>query len=216
MNFAELSRRIENLIRFGTIAEIDHGARRVRVQSGKLLTEWLKWQTDRAGSTRSWNPPTLGEQVMILSPSGELGNGIVLPSIYSDTFDSVSSDPTLHIVEYPDGARIAYNHATGALSSTGIKTALVQASDSVTLDTPMTHITGNVQVDGDVHVNGDTSIDGNLSYGNGLSGTGGSNGNVIAGSLTQTGGQLSSNGIVLDTHTHSGVQLGSGNTGAPQ
>lgn len=35
------------------------------------------------------------------------------------------------------------------------------------------------------------------------------------GKLTQSNGNLSSNGVVLHTHTHGGVQPGSGSTGAP-
>lgn len=38
---------------------------------------------------------------------------------------------------------------------------------------------------------------------------------TIAGSVAQSGGPLTSNGITLDTHTHSGVQAGASNTGSP-
>ncbi|WP_331275291.1 MULTISPECIES: hypothetical protein [Pseudomonas] len=50
-DIAALSRLIENLIRPGTIAVVDHGSlldtrhARVRVQSGELLTGWLPWPT---------------------------------------------------------------------------------------------------------------------------------------------------------------------------
>ncbi|HCE7062829.1 phage baseplate assembly protein V, partial [Pseudomonas aeruginosa] len=40
-DFATLSRLIENLIRLGTIAAVDHAAQRVRVLTGDLLTGWL-------------------------------------------------------------------------------------------------------------------------------------------------------------------------------
>lgn len=207
---AELNRRIENLIRIGTIAEVDHVAHRVRVESGELLTDWLKWRTGRAGTTRSWSPPTIGEQVMILSPSGELGNGIVLPSIFSDAHDAPSDSPTEHVMLFPDGARIAYDHASGALTATGIQTATIQAAVSATLDTPLTHCTG------DLHVNGTATIDDLLTYGNGIAGTGGANDNIITGNFAQTDGTLSSNGIVLDAHVHTGVLPGGGTSGGPQ
>ena len=60
------------------------------------------------------------------------------------------------------------------------------------------------------------TVQGLLTYQAGLAGTGGGAGTVISGSITQTGGTLSSNGIVLATHTHTGVQPGGGNTGGPQ
>lgn len=38
---------------------------------------------------------------------------------------------------------------------------------------------------------------------------------LISGAVSQSGGSLSSNGVVLASHTHGGVATGSGNTGAP-
>lgn len=183
------------MIRIGSIEQIDYAAKRVRVRSGKVLTNWLNWRTARAGTTKTWEPPSLGEQVMILSPSGVLENGIVMPSIYCEQFDAPSSNPDLHLTRYPDGAEISYNHATGALIATGIKTATVVASTSVTLDTPLTKVTGELEVDG------------MITYHNGMTGDAGGAANSITinGNLIHTGGQLSSNGIVLHTHTHPGV-----------
>lgn len=201
---ADLARRVANMIRAGRIAEVDHAGPRVRVQSGDILTGWLPWQTHRAGNTRTWNPPTVGEQVMILSPSGEPAAGMVIPAFYCQDHPAPSSSQDTHVTEYPDGATISYNHASGALAASGIQTGTIQAAVSVTLDTPLTHCTGKLTVD-DL-----------LSYGNGIAGTGGSNNNTITGDLTHSGGSLSSNGIVLDTHTHTGVQPGGGSTGGPQ
>ncbi|TBL48945.1 phage baseplate assembly protein V [Obesumbacterium proteus] len=38
---------------------------------------------------------------------------------------------------------------------------------------------------------------------------------VIKGKVTQTGGDMSSNGVVVHTHVHSGVKSGGSNTGGP-
>lgn len=203
MEYAELSSRLENIIRFGTVAAINHATQRVRIDTGGNLTGWLQWRTARAGTTRTWEPPTVGEQVVILSPSGVLENGIVLPGLYSDTYDAPSASPDEHVTHYPDGAVVSYNHSTGALVASGIQTATIQAAISITLDTPLTHCTGKLTVE-DL-----------LTYHNGLAGTGGSNANTITGHLTHTTGNLSSNGKVLHTHTHSGVQSGGANTGQP-
>ena len=197
MDLTELSRRLENLIRIGTIAAVNHAAAKCRVKTGGITTGWMPWFAHRAGTTRDWDPPTIGEQVMVFSPSGELAGGIALIGIYSSGNTSPSSDADEHVVDYPDGARISYNHATGALVATGIQTAIVQSALSITLDTPYTHVTGTLE------------IDGLLTYHDGISGEGGGNGNVVNGSFIQSGGVLSSNDIVLHTHTHPG-------TGGPQ
>lgn len=211
MDLAELSRRLENLIRIGTVLEVDHDAVRCRVKSGKLETEWLRWHTPRAGATLTWDPPTVGEQAMVLSPSGELANGLVFYGFNCDAHPAPSSSPVKHVVVLPDGATFSYDHAASSLDITGITTATVDAGASITLvagekitlDTPLTHCTGKL------------TADGLLTYGNGINGTGGENKNSISGDFTHAGGSLSSNGIVLDGHHHSGVLPGGGETGDP-
>jgi phage baseplate assembly protein V len=225
---ADISRRLESLIRTGTIAEVDLAGPRVRVASGGLTTNWLPWLELRAGATRTWNPPTPGEQVVLLCPSGEPGTGIVLGALESTAHPVPDSSPSTHVTLYPDGARISYDHASGALTATGIKTGMVQASQKVTVDVPETEITGNVTIDGDLLVKGKGTITQLLSYLAGLSGKAGAGGgSVIQGPITQTGGSLSTDGgvkaagdvtagaISLQGHTHAEHGTGGGITGAP-
>lgn len=203
MDLAELSRRLENVIRFGTILEVDHASTRCRVKSGKLDTNWLRWFEARAGETKTWNPPTVGEQCVIFSPSGEVENGMVFYGAPSDVIDTPSHDPVKHIVKLPDGATFTYDHAASHLEITGIKTATICASDSITNDTPLTHCTGRLTVD-DL-----------LTYGNGIAGTGGDWGNVITGNFFHTEGVLNSNGIVVHDHGHENVMVGGDVSGKP-
>lgn len=93
-------------------------------------------------------------------------------------------------------------HATGPVQVVADGGATVQAP-TVTLDSPVTHCTGTL------------TVDGLLTYKAGMSGIGGGAGTTITGTITQTGGNLSSNGVVLSTHTHGGVQRGGSNTDAP-
>ena len=155
-DLADLRRLIENIVRYGTIAEIDYDEKRVRVHTGGddenspgNTTDWIQWNAD-AGETKEWNPPSLGEQVTILSPGGIISGGTVFRGKYSDIFPSPSSNPTLHKRQYPDGAVVEYDHGSHNLkailpggSSTRIKTDLfvVDAQDSVFM--------GNVLVYGD-------------------------------------------------------------------
>ncbi|PJC98607.1 hypothetical protein GQ37_009600 [Janthinobacterium sp. BJB1] len=92
-DLSDLLRLLQNLIRLGTIAEVK-GAK-ARVQLGPtLITEWLNWATPRAGSTRTWSAPTVGEQVIVFSPGGDLTRGVILPALYSQEFDAPESSPT--------------------------------------------------------------------------------------------------------------------------
>ncbi|MGC0152675.1 phage baseplate assembly protein V [Chromobacterium vaccinii] len=221
-NFADLSRRIESLIRLGTIAEVDHAARRVRVQSGGLTSNWLPWCARRAGQTRDWDPPTVNEQVVLLCPSGDPAGGVALLALYSDQFDAPSSSPDETLRVYPDGARVLYNHVTGALSASGIKTATMQAAERVTLNVPETLITGNVIISGRLTVLGDVlaraaaTVSGLFSYLAGMAGQGGAGGasTTITGNITHAAGTLSSNGVSLHGHRHPDSH--GGETGTPK
>lgn len=111
MDLQELSRRVANLIRIGTILAVDHAAVRVRVKIGKLDSKWLPWLEQRAGETTTWNPPTVGEQCIVFSPSGELAGGIVLVGLDSGSLQPPSHAAAEHTTRYPDGALVEYDHA---------------------------------------------------------------------------------------------------------
>lgn len=70
-----------------------------------------------------------------------------------------------------------------------------------TLDCPQTILTGHLYVGGNMVVAGIGSGDGGAMR--------------IEGGLTNVGGNIVSDGVVLDTHVHTGVEPGDGNTGGP-
>lgn len=183
---ADLARRVANMIRVGRIAVVDHVAQRVRVDSAEMLTTWLPWQTHRAGATRTWSPPTVGEQVMILSPSGDLAAGIVIPALYCDDHPAPDLSPTTHLVEFADGARISYDTATRALDITGVATVRVVSAESITLDTPQATFTGGV------------TVEGVLAYQSGLRGTGGAGASAIIDGDIQAIGDIRATGSISD------------------
>jgi len=138
-DLAALTRLLENLIRLGTIAAVDHGdpaqqkPPRVRVQTGALLTGWLPWLTPRAGADREWNPPTVGEQVLLLSPSGQLANGVAITGLFSDLIPANGDRAALHRSSYRDGAVIEYDSAAHALTASIPGTADITTSGDITL-----------------------------------------------------------------------------------
>jgi len=136
---ADLLRRFETLIRIGSVFEVQHGnPPRVRVRSGAgpsaIETTWLPWLTSRAGETRTWEPPTVGEQVVVLCPGGEPTLGVALCSLNSDGIPPPDDSPTTHVTQYPDGARVSYDHAASHLKISGIKTLKVVASEKELID----------------------------------------------------------------------------------
>src|SRR5690606_31592803 len=110
----------------------------------------------------SWRP-TVGEQVMLLSLSGDLANAYVLPAIYQNAMPEPDDHPTRDRTLYPDGAVIEYDPETSALRAVGINTALVQAAEHVTVDCPETTCTGNVTIEGNALVKGVLTYQGGLN-----------------------------------------------------
>lgn len=190
---AELFRLISNLIRVGTVAEVDLLARpaKVRVKTGALTTDWLQFAALRAGTSTTWDPPTQGEQVIVFCPGGDTAAGIVVTGLNSDAIPSPSSSESEHVRAYPDGARIAYDHAAGSLTATGIKTLNAEASNSAVLKCP------------EITLDGKVTVTGLFTYQAGMAGTNGKgNATTIEGEITHRSGDLSSNGVVVHKHKH--------------
>ncbi|HCL2948815.1 TPA: phage baseplate assembly protein V [Pseudomonas aeruginosa 059A] len=138
---AELARLIENLVRLGTIADVDVAKARVRVKSGDITTAWLPWMALRAGTSKEWDPPTEGEQVLLFSPSGQLTQGVALVGLFSEANPANGNLANLHRRTYPDGAVIEYDSAAKHLRATLPGTAEVIAAGDISLNSG-----GNIQI----------------------------------------------------------------------
>lgn len=109
-------RRMENSIRFGRVTQVDHKSKRVRLQVGELETDWIPWATARAGQDRTWWPPEIGEQMIVLAVSADLAQSVAMSSIYQQSAEAPSSNPNQALIEFSDGATFSYDKANGVLS----------------------------------------------------------------------------------------------------
>lgn len=197
---AEHNRQIANLIKQGNIADTNPSECRVRVAFGGLLTDWLPYFVPFAGGVSVHRPPSVGENCIVLSPSGEIANGLVLCGLASTQFAAPSHSADETVIVFPDGAKANYNHASGSLNVSGMKKIVIDCPDST--------FTGKV------------TVQGLFTYQAGMQGANGSGGTTqITGDFVHTGslnntGEISSNGIVLATHTHS--ETNGSETGAPK
>ena len=205
MDIYELARLLNNLIRLGVVTKVRHGQPScVRVKTGELTTNWIPFITHRAGNVKTWSPPSVGEQVVLMSPGGDLVSAVALTGVYSDSLAEPSSSPNEHVITFPDGARMQYDHGSGAMSITGIKSLTINASESTEIICPNNTIVGKLTV---------TDV---FEYQAGMTGSGGSAGQTtIRGDITHEDGDLSSNGIVVHRHGHEGVIQGGDITEGP-
>ena len=190
----ETRRQLNNLLRIGTVSEVDLPRARCRVKSDGNLTGWLPWLSSSAGQVRSWHAPSPGEQVLLLALSGELTTAFVLPGIFSDAFPPPSASQDAVCWQFPDGAQIAYEPQSGALTASGIQSASIQAAVKITLDAPLVECTRQLKAKTFELTDGGS----------------------LKGDVSHSGGRFSSNGIVAHSHVHAGVSSGNSQTAGPQ
>ncbi|MBJ9263436.1 MAG: phage baseplate assembly protein V [Citrobacter sp.] len=185
----EIMRLITNLIRTGTVTEVDRDNWLCRVKTGELETNWINWLTLRAGNSRTWWKPSVGEQVVLFSLGGNLETAFALPAVYSNQFPPPSGSEDGSVTAYPDGGWFEYEPQTGRWYVRGIKSMVIEAVDNVTFKT------GEFVVEADT-----TRINSEV---------------VINGGVTQGGGEMSSNGVIADKHAHNKVKFGGDTSGGP-
>lgn len=191
---ADRDRRIANLLRVGKVAELDEANARVRIQAGEFLTTWVPWVTLRAGEDRMWWAPEVGEQVVLMSPSGDMSQAVVLPGIYQDSYAAPANLKSKHRVQYKDGAFTEYDRdakkyelnvpaagsiklVVGGSTIEILNNEIKITTNALTVTAPNTTFSGNVDAAGEV--------------------------------------EAGPTGIKLTTHKHTGVQSGPSQTGGP-
>lgn len=144
LSLPDLDRRMANMVRYGTVEEVDYPNKRIRVKSGKNTTAWLPWSVGRAGAgKRRWDAPEVGEQVVMLCPSGDLRQACVLPGVYRDAHDAPVTDVNKDHVTYGDGTTMEYDRSSHTVSINLGPTSLVADRSQVVISCNGSTITMN-------------------------------------------------------------------------
>lgn len=184
---AESQRRLHNIATIGTVTHINAGKALMRLAVGDNVTDWVNIPTIAAGQVRVWRCPSVGEQYLLVSPSGELANAIPVMSLYSDHHPSPSINPNEIRIRYNDSDFCSIDVVNSQLTM-HISQITNQAATSIVWDTPSATVTGNLQVDGAIN----------------------------CGKSITAADEVTASGIDLTTHTHGGVRSGASSTGQPQ
>jgi phage baseplate assembly protein V len=194
---AELNRRMNNIIRAGTVHAVDLGKARVKVEIGALVTDWLPFPAVAAGKDRTWRAPSVGEQVLVLSPSGEMAAGFVVGSFYTNTNSAPASEDTIVRTTYRDGTVVEYDTSAHRLTATVKGDAVITASGTLAAT-----VAGNVSVQSGATLTlkaASIVLDGPVS----------------ASSTITADDDVKAGGISLMKHVHSGVESGTSKTTKP-
>lgn len=215
-DMADLKRRVANLIRIGVIGELTAGQHSATViiagdEGEPITTDPRPWLTGRAGPDADWHAPEPGEQVILLSPNGDMAQGAILPSLYSDAFPAPADSADIWRKQFANGSSIQYDRAAGKLTvDVGSGSVLVIANDA-TIDANESTCTGNLTVQKNLIVNGMSALNAGMAV------TGGAGGATatINGTLNATG-DVTAGAISLQGHRHGGVENGGGTTEGPK
>ena len=142
---ADYQRKLHNIATIGTVFAVNPSDQTMRLAVGDNETDWLPMPALAAGQVSVWRCPSVGEQFLLVSPSGELANAIPVISLYSKHMPSPSTDPNEIFVRYNDRDMLKIDTRGSKLHLTINNTTL----DSTVL------ITGDLQVGGKIHADGD-------------------------------------------------------------
>lgn len=210
---SDTERRQAGAVTFGKVQEVDYAKARLRVlvgdeddDEGHLITGWLPMPGARAGNDSDWHPLEVNERVAILSESGELQNGVVIPAgLYNDDFPAPGNKAGLWIRKFQDGGQITYDRDTGEWLIEGISKATTKVGESTVVTEP-DKVTATVG--GGVATIKDDEI--TLTVG-------GVTLKVSSSGVDITGGTVKHDGKDIGkTHKHTGVTAGGGISGPPQ
>lgn len=135
MALPDLERRLANMIRIGKVLQIDTKNNRVRVQTGKLQTDWIMFRVDRSsGRVKRWSMLAVGEPVVLACPSGDLRQAIILGSLPTAEIPPASDDENIDVFgQYEDGTRGTYDMKEGRLTWDLVGSKVVADKQSISL-----------------------------------------------------------------------------------
>ncbi len=142
---SDLIRKVNNLIRIGKVVSVDYTKAKAQVQIGTITTDYLPWLTP---STSAWIPLKNGEQVVVLSPNGDLRLGMILPALYQNAMPAPGTDEN-KIILNSDIDQTGDVNNNGNITSTGN----VDASGNMT-------VSGNLKANGKITASGEITGNG--------------------------------------------------------
>lgn len=189
LRIAELERRVSSGVFIGTISQIDEEKGRYRVKSGELESDWLPMASPRAGTTKTYSHFSEGEQVVAVSPSGDMAQAVIMSAV--STGETQASDKAnVHKTVYPDGTTVEYDHDAKSMKTTIAEGGSFESSIGGGVSIKATGSTLSIETPGGISLKG--------------------------ASIALESASLTHNGVdISDKHTHVGVTAGPDETGPP-
>jgi len=150
---AEIERRVSQMIRGGTVDEVDaaNGLVRLKIGSGAggdLRSPWISYgQT--GGALKAHVPPSVGQQMTLFSPSGGFDQAMALPMGFSEANPSPSGAGDQNVLTF--GASTITLAGDGLTVSVGGVSLVISGEGVAITGGTVTHDGKNIGSD---HVHG--------------------------------------------------------------
>lgn len=185
---AEHDRMIAGLIIPCRVVAVDLAAAMVRVSDGGDWTSaWVRWHSQGAGKARHWRAPSLGEQGVLFSPSGNPAQGTFVPGLYGNAGSQPDNRDHVEVWRFDDGGSLLYDWEAKRYQITlpsGTVEIKVGATIATLTDDAITAVTtsANIQaatitLEGQVQINGPLTVTGDINGGGRIIDTGGNTAN---------------------------------------
>jgi phage baseplate assembly protein V len=187
----------------GIVKERDPETYRIRAtlpEYDSMVSPWCSVLATKTALDKHAALPDIGEQVVILLEL-DLNRGFVIGAVYSNVDTVPTTDGDTTITKFSDGAYVAYNRNTHAM--TVLTSGMINVTASTINITATSTHNGNMTINGNVSINGNLSTSGNATVGGNAS---------VSGAISAVGGIRGSGGLSFEGHTHTDSRGGSTST----
>ena len=105
LRVAELERRLSDIFRHGTVEQVDAQKQLARIRLGQdaegkpFIGPWVPY-AQIAGALKLHTPPSVGQQMTMLNPTGDFRQAVALPMTWSDQNPSPSDKQNEHVLTF--------------------------------------------------------------------------------------------------------------------
>lgn len=115
----ENDRRLANIAQMGVVEEVKYSnPPKARVRVGELLTGWLRMGVRRAGDAHESWAYSVGEEVLVVSTSGNMAQGVIVCALANGANAAQAADGVFKTV-YPNGVEITISGGNVEITASG-------------------------------------------------------------------------------------------------
>lgn len=163
---AEHDRMLAGMMMPCEVVAVDLGASppKCRVTNGEWTSAWVKWHSQGAGKARHFRAPSIGEQGMLISPSGNPALGTFVPGLYSGAGAAPDNRDHVEVWKFDDGGSLVYDWQakTYTIDVPSGEVLIKVGASQVSVTDNAISLTGIVSITGTLAVTGNITSGGSI------------------------------------------------------